>query len=111
MADLFSLGVIIFILVTGSMPFEEAHPEDPTYKYICNYVQSKFWSLHEEHAADEETGTDAFSPEFKDLMTNMLAYQPYLRLNLAEILGHQFFMQGPPITTIKYVREEMRKRA
>ena len=101
MADLFSLGVIIFILVTGRMPFEEAHLDDPHYKYICNHVQSKFWSLHEVHAAEEETGTDAFSPEFKDLMTNMLAYQPYSRLNLAEILGHQFFMQGPPTATIQ----------
>ena len=111
MADLFSLGVIIFNLVTGCMPFEEARLEDPTYKYICNYIQSKFWSRHELHAAEEETGTDAFSPEFKDLMTNMLAFQPYSRLNLAEILGHQFFMQGPPTATIQQVKEEMSKRA
>jgi len=35
-ADIFALGVIVFILNTGRMPFESATIDDDIYKYIAS---------------------------------------------------------------------------
>ena len=43
-------------------------------------------------------------------MTQMLAYQPYLRLNLVEVLMHPFFKQGgatAPMATKDEIKAEM----
>ena len=48
----------------------------------------KFFASHERDYGEE------FSAEFKDLMINMLAYEPYQRLNLVEVLMHPFFASG-----------------
>jgi len=45
-ADIFSLGVILFILVTGHPPFEGANKTDPHFKHIVNNDFKTFWLLH-----------------------------------------------------------------
>ena len=70
--------------------------------------QNVFWAAHEAHFGAP------FSPEFKDLMTQMLAYQPYLRLNLVEVLMHPFFKQGgatAPMATKDETKAEMQVRS
>ena len=42
-ADMFSLGVIIFILYAGYPPFTLATVDDPYYKAICNQEYNYFW--------------------------------------------------------------------
>ena len=84
-ADLFALGVIIFTMCTGVMPFSQAHCANKIYRLIASYKHSVFWAAHEAH-----TGAP-FSANFKELMNNMLAYQPYQRLNLVEVMSHPFF--------------------
>ena len=34
--DMFSIGVILFIIVQGMFPFKEARKEDYFYKFLCN---------------------------------------------------------------------------
>jgi len=107
MADIFALGVIIFIMCTGVQPFEIARMDDNHYEAMCLNRQTVFWAAHETHFGAP------FSPEFKDLMTQMLAYQPYLRLNLVEVLMHPFFSQGgsaAPMATKDELIAEMRAR-
>jgi len=103
-ADIFALGVIIFIMYTGVQPFDVAKQDDSHYEAICLNRQNVFWAAHEAHFGAP------FSPEFKDLMTQMLAYQPYLRLNLVEVLMHPFFKQGgatAPTATKDEIKAEM----
>ena len=50
------------------------------YKFIAlNYVE-KFWATHEKKVK--------FSPELKDLLNSMLAFDPTHRLTIPEILAH-----------------------
>ena len=84
-ADLFALGVIIFAMYTGVMPFSKAHCDNKHYYLIATQKQSVFWAAHEAHIGAP------FSANFKELMSNMLAYQPYQRLNLVEVISHPFF--------------------
>ena len=77
--DLFSLGVIVFIMCTGCLPFNVASLDDKLYACIIEHSLNDFWRVH------EECNGAPFGAEFKDLISNMLAYQPFSRLSLAEV--------------------------
>ena len=47
MADMFALGVIIFILHTGREPFEMAKSDDNLYKCFVHNQHKLFWTAHE----------------------------------------------------------------
>lgn len=54
-ADVFSLGVILFITVTGFFPFQSAKKDDKYYSLLCNPSKiDKFWQL----TGSESTSTD-----------------------------------------------------
>lgn len=43
--DIFSIGVIVFVMVTGALPYySEASETDPIYQYLCRGDNDKFWS-------------------------------------------------------------------
>lgn len=99
MNDLFAAAVTLFILVSSQPPFISAMPNTGLYKFIAlNYVD-KFWSTHEKKIK--------FSPELKDLLTSMLAFDPTHRLTIPEILAHPW-MKGD-ILMGSDLETEMRK--
>ena len=70
-----------------------ADPEnDSLYKQIANNRADLFWMQFE---ASRDPGF--FTPEFKDLITNMLQLDPKNRPNMAEIIGHPW-MRGETAT-------------
>jgi serine/threonine protein kinase len=47
--DVFSLGVILFVMVTGTMPYyQTASIDDPLYKHIATKDFKKYWKAWEE---------------------------------------------------------------
>ena len=58
-ADIFSLGVCLFIMVQGHCPFKEATKDDFFYKLIVEGNLSTYW---------QKTASKALSDEFKDLI-------------------------------------------
>lgn len=48
MNDIFAMGVILFIFMTGTPPFKSADPKDPLYNLIVTNRHEKFWRFHEE---------------------------------------------------------------
>jgi len=81
-ADVFSAGVILFILVQGFFPFDKAEKNEFVYNKIVENNHEKFWIL---------VGDSGLSDEFKDLIVKMLSYDPITRLSAKEIRSHQWF--------------------
>ena len=70
--DLFAVGVIIFVMYTGIFPFKSATESDPYYQHIASRNYNKFWAIHERNRP-----VGFFSSAFKDLISSMLAFQPF----------------------------------
>ena len=96
---------------TGTFPFKEARITDPYYKHIAARDYNSFWQMHE--ALHKQTNGDktdvVFSESFKDMISGMLAFQPFQRPSLADIVFHQWFSEGK-IAVAAEVREEMAAR-
>ena len=53
-ADIFSLGIVLFMLYTHKPPFKVADSEDPWFKQIINHNYQKFWELHKMSGVSSE---------------------------------------------------------
>lgn len=86
--DLFSAGIILFIMLTGHPPFHKAMESDPYYKLLITDRNSTFW---EAHSRNKEKGF--FSNDFINLINTLLAYDPFNRISLSELISHPW-MKG-----------------
>ncbi|KAG6509833.1 hypothetical protein ZIOFF_027840 [Zingiber officinale] len=82
-ADLWSCGVILFVLLAGYLPFED----------------SNLISLYNKISAAEFTFPTWFSLEAKILLTRILDPNPMTRITVSEILKNEWFKKGykPPV--------------
>ena len=60
--DIFSLGVILFLMVVGKMPYQTvASPNDPFYKSLVDHNHGSFWSKFDEpQLTTPELGKSSF---------------------------------------------------
>jgi len=98
-ADLFSLGVLLFIIVAGHPPFNKAGMQDKWFKIFCS-SNTKFWMNMELRRK--------FSQEFKDLVNRLLSIKAEERLSINHIRAHEWF-NGSEMS-YEEVKEEMDKR-
>jgi serine/threonine protein kinase len=84
LADVFSAGVVLFILLTGYPPFEQAHKSDRWFRPLAKGDYRKFWELHSGCQISGDEGV-------KDLLQRMLTYNPKHRITLAEVKQHKWF--------------------
>lgn len=77
--DIFSTGVILFIIVQGIFPFQEAKKDEYYYSYLVKGDYDGYW---------KKTGGENLSADFKDLITKMFSYDPSKRPTLKEIADH-----------------------
>lgn len=85
---MFSLGVILFTMLTASRPFGAATPQDERYKTIANTRASMFWKIHE--SGLQKRGV-VLSESAKDLIIGLLQLHPSRRLSLSEVMAHSWF--------------------
>ncbi len=83
--DIFSLGVILFDLVTGLVSFKEAKYNDPLYKFIKGQNYNQFWS--------KLTQVKNVSEDFKKLFVKMVAFLPEDRPSIDEILNSDWLKE------------------
>jgi serine/threonine protein kinase len=73
--DIFSLGVTLFIIVTGHLPFILPLPDDPLYQYIFCVDYINYWRNRKVKV----------SPSFMELFDNLIAFDPAQRPSISEI--------------------------
>ena len=83
--DIFSTGVILFIIVQGIFPFKEAKKDEYFYNLLLTGKFDTYW---------KKVGGQNLSPEFKDLILKMFSYNPNERPTLEQIKNHPW-MQKP----------------
>ncbi|RLN57027.1 hypothetical protein BBJ29_001358 [Phytophthora kernoviae] len=84
-ADIWSVGIAFFILLTSSPPFERADPCDPGFRYVAKRgVKAVFsaWGLGQE-----------VSEPMQDLLARMLSMDPEDRISIDEIWQHPVLLQ------------------
>ena len=74
--DIFSLGITLFVLVTGMLPFKLALPNESLYKYIARGDYVEFWK--------SKLPFD-LSTSFMELFDNMIAFVFSQRPSISEI--------------------------
>jgi serine/threonine protein kinase len=84
--DVFSLGVILFLLVAGEFPFGEPNQDDEFYKYIIEENWEEYWKL-----VDSDNN---FSQDLKNLIQGMICYEPKKRFNNEKIKSSQWLSCG-----------------
>ena len=88
-SDIFSLGVLLFVITVGKFPFYLSCYSDKKYRLIINKKFEKYWANFE---------TYNLSNEFKDLINKLVCFDPKERLSIEEILEHPWIkMNGSNI--------------
>ena len=90
--DIFSLGVVLFLLVMGFYPFEKPNFTDNRYKFIMKKDFNGFWKKCEKLLGETNC---IISPEFKNLFEKMVCYQAKERITINEIKSHPWFFELP----------------
>ena len=86
-ADIFSLGAVLFNLITGNCGFTSSTKRDSSYELIIKKGVQSYWKkmnlfFHKE-----------FSNEFKQLYFKMVAFKPSERPSIEEILNSEWLKE------------------
>ena len=84
--DIFSAGVILFIIVNGIFPFRSADPGDYFFDLLVEKNYIKYWN---------KISNFPMSAPFKDLMQKLLSPNGSERPSIAEIRQHEWFTACP----------------
>ena len=97
--DIFSLGVTLFIIVTGHLPFLLSIPNDPLYQYIVWGDYFNYWRKR----------NIKVSHSFMELFDNLIAFDPSQRPSISEIRKSKW-MQETNWSLLPSLKQEYFKR-
>lgn len=88
--DMFTIGVILFTIISQHPPFKNATANDKHYRLLVN-KPDLYWKYQ---CRIKQEGEDFYSEEVKDLITKLLKFKPENRVTMEEALEHPW-LQGP----------------
>ena len=109
-ADIFSLGVVLFTIVTCKFGFLQATIDDPYYRLIMTKYYRKYWDKVGKQIQGE------ISEEFKKLYCKMISFNPQDRPSIEDILYDPWFQEIRDLNDDELakleneIREELLKR-
>merc|ERR1712110_51834 len=90
--DMFSTGVILFIIVQGIFPFKEAKKDEYFYNLLLQGKLDQYW---------KKTGGENLSEDFKDLVLKMFNYDGKKRPTIQELKNHPWMQVPYSVKTTK----------
>ena len=102
-ADIFSLGIVLFILVMGFYPFDKPNITDSKYKLISKKDYNGFWKKCEQKLSSISNNSGV-SHEFKDLFEKMVCVRPKERISINDIKRHPWLKEL--VKNLDYEQEE-----
>ena len=87
-ADIFSLGVVLFIMRSYNPPFKNANLNDPHYSLLVNN-ETRFWDI-----CGKNKQPTHFSNSFKRLIKGMLMHDSNQRFTIADIKNSQWYNEN-----------------
>ncbi|GAB5371940.1 hypothetical protein AAMO2058_001623300 [Amorphochlora amoebiformis] len=99
-ADIWSLGVILFIMYVGYPPYNEAKRSDYWWHALVTSPNlERFWSGHVSVGGDQRS----FPNDFRDIVNRILRVNPRDRADLKEIQNHSWYRKAV------YTQQELTK--
>ena len=75
--DVFAMGVVLFTLLSGHIPFHSAKKSDKRYSLIMNGDTISFWKMHSKGKIP-----NFYSKSFMSIIDGMLCFDPTKRLTI-----------------------------
>jgi serine/threonine protein kinase len=91
--DMFSTGVILFIIVQGIFPFKEAKKDEYFYNLLLQGDFATYW---------KKTGGQNLSENFKDLIIKLFSYEGKDRPSVADIRAHPWMTANYDMKQIRH---------
>lgn len=88
-ADIWSLGVVIFIMIAGTPPFSTATPTDWWYRAISAGKMKRFWAAH-----TREGACPNFPKGAMKFLTKIFKTDPTERASLEQLLADPWLQDG-----------------
>ena len=112
-ADVFQLGILLFIMLTGQPPFLKSVTQDGWFALIARGRWDEFWDFKEKGltAYSSITERPIFSSELRDLLRVMLEPQPNMRTTIENIRKSRWFLETFPAEPIEVQFEMMNRKA
>jgi carbon catabolite-derepressing protein kinase len=105
-ADMFSMGVILFMIVSKSYPFRMAEQNEKYYKFIYRNTPEdfvKYWKRMGDRFSKKGIKAELITEEFKALIFRLLCYEPKNRMTIEEL------EKDPWFNSVDYSRNRTRK--